>query len=90
MEVTISLTLTKKETDLLKSITFKADATDSDYYSSQVWIKENQEALADRLCERGIFRYCVSSWGYQEHDYFLTEFGKEFLNKYLGFQIPVK
>jgi len=78
MEIEININLTKTDLKFLSKLGFKSDESDN---SAFLLINNGvaNEKLADKMVDIGIFQYIVSSWGYQEHEYALTDIGIQIL-----------
>jgi len=78
-KITINIKLTKTDLKFLNKIKFKNYDKDC---SGFILIGNgiSNEKLADRMVDIGIFQYIVSSWGYQEHEYALTDVGFQIIN----------
>jgi hypothetical protein len=84
LELHGSLEINKGQERVLKTLCFKADKEDADYFDSEIWYKESDENLMNQLCDIGIFQYRVTDWGHQEHGYFLTQFGQQIIRRYFN------
>ncbi len=77
--IKIEICLTKTDIKFLKKLGFKSDLNPD--FDAAILFGEgvSNEKMADKMCELGIFQYVVSSWGYEEHEYYLTEVGQQVL-----------
>lgn len=90
IELRVKIEITKKDFDAflrLPMFRFKNGvyqyATNSFDNTEKGWAKREKEtAFCERLTVAGLLGFTVTSWGMQEHEYFLTSFGKEVKAKY--------
>lgn len=76
-EFKFKINLTKKDLNYLKNIKFKYDkvSIDTDEYNP----------IAEKMVILGIFVYAVTSWGYEEHEFYLSEIGEQIYKELLNY-----
>lgn len=78
-EFKVKINLTKKDFKYLKNIKFKYDkvSIDTDEYNP----------IAEKMVNIGIFEYIVTSWGYEEHEFYLSDIGEQIYKEILNYEI---